>query len=256
MQKEILMNETMKTIYNLRSTHGNFSEREVSDDDLLTLLDACVRAANASARQSYAIIAIHDKERIRELCGYTGSKALFFCVDYNRIMDTAAYLGHEYIANSIHDFITGSTDTILAAQTAAICARSLGIDSLFTNGIQRGDMARVYKLLDLPEQGCFPLIMLVLGYADKEPAYQKGRLTGKGVIHHDRYQRLSQDELKELVAEYDDPEKKLGMIQDWQKLGFEHYQDWFFEKWIGVGGDHPDKSQMLELLETAGLLEW
>ena len=250
------MNETIKTINALRSIHGNFSDREVSDEDLEVILQTCVRAANASARQSYSIIAIHERERIRALCGYTGSKALVFCVDYNRIMDTASHLGQPYLPAGTHDFITGSTDTILAAQTAVICAKSLGIDSLLTNGIHRGDINRVFELLQLPETYCFPLIMLVLGYPDKEPAHQKGRLTGKGVIFHDKYERLSSTELDELVAMYDDPEQRLGMIQDWQKMGFEHYQDWFFEKWIGVREDPPrEKSQILSLLEHSGFLE-
>ena len=77
-------------------------------------------------------------------------------------------------------FVTGSTNTILAAQTAVIAAKSLGIDSLLTNGVHRGDMERLWEMLGLPRQYCFPLIALVLGYAAKEPAYQKGRLSGPG----------------------------------------------------------------------------
>ena len=43
------MNETLKTIHSLRTIHGNFSDQEVSSEDLNTILEACVRAANASA---------------------------------------------------------------------------------------------------------------------------------------------------------------------------------------------------------------
>ncbi|MBI9050490.1 MAG: hypothetical protein JEZ00_13800 [Anaerolineaceae bacterium] len=249
------MNETINTINSLYTTHGNFSTQDVKEEDMQTILKTCVRAANASARQSYSIVVIRDRERIRQLCGYTGSKALLFCVDYNRIMDVSNHLGHDYKASGIADFITGSTDTILAAQTAAICARSLGIDSLFTNGIQRGDINRIYDLVQLPEKGCFPLIMLVLGYADKEPTYLKGRYRGKGLIHDEQYQRCTERDLQNLIAEYDDPSKKMGMIQDWEKHGFTHYLDWFFEKWIGKG-ERPEKSQMLSLLERSGFLDW
>jgi hypothetical protein len=38
------------------------------------------------------------------------------------------------------------------------------------------DAERVWKLLDLPQAQCFPLIALVLGYPTQEPAHQKGRL--------------------------------------------------------------------------------
>lgn len=51
---------------------------------------------------------------------------------------------------NMESFVTGSTNTILAAQTA-----------------------------------------LILGYAAKEPAYMKGRLSGPGVVHFAQYHRLS-----------------------------------------------------------------
>ena len=84
------MNETLKTIHSLRSTHGNFSDENVSVEDVQTIIEASVRAANASARQSYSIIVIEDKEVVKKLCGYVGSVALLYCIDYTRIIDTAA----------------------------------------------------------------------------------------------------------------------------------------------------------------------
>jgi nitroreductase len=248
-------NEVLLTIEQLRSTHGNFSNREVSEEDFQSIIKTCVRAANASARQSYSIIALRDKERIKQLCGYNGSKALLFCVDFNRIKAVADHLGRETENGGIHNFIAGSTDTILAAQTAAICARSIGIDFLFTNGIHRGDMERVYNMLHLPEKYCFPLIMLVFGYAAEEPKYLKGRYLGPGLLHDEKYHACSEQELEDMIAYYDDPKIKMGMITDWKKLGFEHYYDWFFKKWIGEPGEL-QKSQMLAMLEKSGFLDW
>ena len=85
-------NETLETIHSLRSTHGNFTEQEVSDEDFQAILAAAVRAANASARQSYSIVVVEDSALIKQLCGYVGSKGLVFCVDYTRIIDTAELL--------------------------------------------------------------------------------------------------------------------------------------------------------------------
>ena len=130
-------------------------------------------------------------------------------------------------------FVTGLIDTVLAAQTAAIAARSLSIDTFFTNGIHRGDVQRVYELLELPEHGCFPVIALLLGYAAVEPEFQKGRLSGPGVVHRNRYRRLNEEEASALVAEYDDPERHLGLTSDWAEQGHEHYLEWFFKDWSG-----------------------
>ena len=131
-------------------------------------------------------------------------------------------------------FVTGSTDTILAAQTAAIAAKSLGIDSMFTNGIHRGNMNRVYELLDLPEKYCFPLLSVCLGYPAKESPYLKGRVKN-GVIHYNKYQRLSPEEIDEVIAEYDDEEKHFTTMTREQitREGFEHYLDLSFSRWKG-----------------------
>ncbi len=156
------MNETLKTIYSLKSIHGNFADRKISDEDLDTILHASGRAANAGNMQTYSIIVVDDKAVMKELCQYVGSVALVFCVDHNRIVEAAQYLQHPFSPKTAGWLITGSTDTILAAQTAAIAAKSLGIDSLFTSSLYRGDFTRVYWLLDIPEKYCFPLITLIL----------------------------------------------------------------------------------------------
>lgn len=246
------MNETLKTIHSLRTIHGNFTSQEVKDEDVKTILEACVRSANASARQSYSVVVVKDRDLIKTLNGFVGNRALIFCIDYNRIIDTAKHLNHSFSANGIIQFVTGSTDTILAAQTAAIAAKSIGIDSMFTNGIHRGDVNRVYELLDLPKEYCFPLISLILGYPKKEPDHLKGRINGPGIIHHDRYQRLTTEELDQLVKEYDDPGNHMGLNEIWEKEGFNHYLDWFFKVWSARGDKPEGKSQVAEILENIG----
>lgn len=227
------MNETIQTIQSLRTIHGDFSDREVSEADLTQILEATIRTANASARQSYSIIVLDDRVKMKDLFGYQGSRALIFCVDFTRIMAAARYLDQEFDNDDIIGFITGSTDTVLAAQTAVIAARSLGIDSLITNGLHRNELQKVYQTLNLPETSCFPLITVVLGYPRKEPAFQKGRLSYKHVVHFGEYHVPSEDQLKEIVAEYDDHSRHMGFIDDWERLGFEHYLDWFYVKWTG-----------------------
>lgn len=247
-------NETLRTIHSLCSTHGNFTDQEVRSEDLQTILDASVRAANASARQSYSIIVVEDRALMKTLCGFQGSKALVFCIDYTRIVDAAEHLGHTFSAEGIIPFVTGSTDAILVAQTAAIAARSLGIDSLFTNGIHRGNMDRVYDLLGLPTEHCFPLIVLILGYADQEPVQLKGRLAEDGVIHRGRYQRPTAPTLDAMIDRYDDPASHLALNETW-KEAHDHYLDWFYAVWSARGGKRSGKSQMFELLERAGFID-
>lgn len=226
------MNATIQTIKSLRTIHGQFSDKKISKENLDTILHATVCAANASARQSYSIIVISDKEKMKKLSDYAGDKLLVFCVDFTRIIDVAKHLGHEFDVGNMLGFITGSTDTILVAQTACIAAKSLGIDSLFTQrGLHRRDISKVFELLNLPDKYCFPLVSLVLGYTKEEPAIKKGRLIGTGIIHQETYRRLTPQEKNAIVSQYDDRSKHLGLIDDWEKFNMKHYLDWFYEKW-------------------------
>ena len=249
-------NDTLKTIRSLRTIHGNFTDQPLPEPVLRTILQASVRAAGASNNQSYAIIVVQDRKMMKDLCGYQGACLLLYCADYNRMKASAAALGYDYQPGTIVDFVTATINTTLAAQTAVIAARSLGVDSLLTNGIHRGDMERVWNLLDLPPTHCFPIIALVLGYADHEPPYRMGRLDGLGVVHDGKYHRLTKVEVAELIQQYDDKERHLALNEDWDKQGYPHYLDWYFKAWVGRNLKPGTKeTQMLRLLKRSGFIE-
>jgi nitroreductase len=251
------MNETLRTIHSLRSVHGGFTTQRIDAADLQAILEAAVRAASASARQSYSIIVVDDRADMKEYLQYVGDKALIFCVDYNRLADTAAYLQQPFGCGGLTDFITGSTDTILAAQTAAIAAKSLGIDSLFTNSIHRGDLRQFYAKFNLPGQRCFPLIALVLGYAAHSGQPGRGRLTGPGIIHHGQYRRLAAAETGQIVAAYDRPDQNMGLIFR-PDPSQSRYFDWFYKVWCKPKDPAQAERKQLELyqvLQTTGFLD-
>lgn len=226
-------NETLGLIDSLRTVHGNFSCEIIPEDKIEAIIDAALRAANASARQSYSIVVIDDKERMNSLFSYSGSHALVFCVDYTRLNETARHMGYEFDNDNVTGFVTGSVDTILAAQTAVIAAKSLGIDSLITNGLHRKSLDAAYELLKLPQTSCFPLIAVVFGYASGSGEPIKGRLDKKFLVFRNEYRNLTDAEIAQSIAEYDDRDKRIGLTQEWEKMGYAHYLEWFFEKWTG-----------------------
>jgi len=247
-------NETLRTIASLRTIHGDFSDKAIPDADIEQILGASVRAASASAMQSYSIVVVRDPEAQRTICGYRGSCLLVYFLDYTRSIATAKRLGHEFAPDDMEWFVTGSTNTMLAVQTAVIAAKSMGIDSLLTNGVHRGKMERLWEMLGLPQKYCFPLIALVLGYAAKEPAYKKGRLNGPGIVHRGTYRRLTDEEADAIVRQYDDKALHLGLNEEWDKNGHKHYLDWFHKAWIGRNA-RPGETQILQRLRLAGFVE-
>jgi len=225
------MNDTLKLINELRTVHGNFSDKEIPKQILDDIIAAALRTANASGRQSYSMIILSDREKMRKIFGYAGNKAVIFCVDFNRIIEMAKNTNNEFDVEEIIPFITGTIDTMLLTQTFVIAAKSCGIDSLITNGLHRENIDEIYEMLNLPEKYCFPLIAVVLGYAPNELKPIKGRLNGKGIVHYEKYEHLTLPEINNIISEYDNKEKNLGLINNWEKMGFEHYLDWFYKKW-------------------------
>lgn len=225
------MNDTIKTINSLRTIHGNFSEKEISNEDFKTIIEASLRTANSSSRQAYSLIVIEDKETMKALCGYHGDKAIIFCYDYYRLLKQAEFMGYNNNAKGIIGFVTGATDAILVAQTSVIAAKSLGIDSLITNGLYRKILNKVFKMLNLPKKGLFPLITVIFGYPKIEPDYIKERLNNESIIHYGQYKEPSKEIIKKNIEEYDDHSKHIGLIDNWEELGFKHYLDWYYSKW-------------------------
>jgi nitroreductase len=234
------LNDTIKTIQNLRSVR-DFSDKEISKEDLDKILNSTIRAANASARQSYSVIVVEERDTLDKLF-YKANKGLLFCVDFTRLVDTAKTLKYDFDPNNIWSYITGSTDAILAAQTAAIAAKSLGIDSLFTNSIHRAELPKVYELFNLPNESCFPLIALCLGYAKTELPYKKGRLT-TGVIHYEKHKRVTSEDVAKIAKQYEDYEnERLGLPpEQYKEIGVKDYFEFFYTKW-----SRPRNPQKLE----------
>jgi nitroreductase len=248
-------NDTIRTIRNLRTVHGNFLDKEIPDATIEEILQSSIRAANASNTQSYSIIVVKDRQKMKDICTYQGSCMLLYCVDYTRLNASAEHLGHSYFKDNMEDFVTSSINTALAAQTAAIAAKSLGIDYLLTNGIHRGDMERLWKILDLPRTRCFPLIALVLGYPTAEPNHKKGRLDGKGVIHYEKYHTLTNEELDEITRKYDDDQLHIALNENWRNEGYTHYLDWLFQAWANSPKPTDHETQMFRFLKRSGFVD-
>ena len=222
------MNETLKVLNDLHTTHGNFTDKEIDDLTLKSILETSVRGANASNRQSYSIIVIRGKEKTEKITGYGAPVALLVCVDFNRLYDIGEYLGYPSDYDNMFNYLTAHTDAIIVAQTAVIAASSLGVGSLITNSIHhsfRRNLDDIYKELDLPNEHFFPVTAILLGYEDKEPEHKKGRLTDAGIVHYDKYNRLTKEQKDELIAKLNDPSQNFGAKVDWNYLEF-YYTKW------------------------------
>ncbi len=225
------MNETLMTINNLHSTHGNFTSQRIDNETIKIILDASVRAANASNRQSYSIIVIRGEDNVQKIigCGAKSPVALLFCVDFNRINDIGEYLGYPSDYDNLFNYLTAHTDTAIVAQTAVIAAASLGLASLYTNSIHnagRKNLAELYEELNLPDKHFFPVTAVLLGYEDKKPNHKKGRLNDIGIVHYNRYEKLTTEQKQEAIKTINNPENNFGVTGECSS-----YLEFYYTKW-------------------------
>ena len=61
------VNDTIKTIQNLRTIHGNFTDKEIPDETIELILQSSIRAANASNTQAYSIIVVKDRQKMKQV---------------------------------------------------------------------------------------------------------------------------------------------------------------------------------------------
>jgi FMN reductase [NAD(P)H] len=250
--KETNMNDTIKNINGLHTTRSsNFSEERISAEDFDTIIKACIKAPNASNRQSYSIIILDDNEKKK--LRLKGDKVLLFLVDFHRHECLRKYLGKNISFYHFQPFLTGIIDVSLAVQNAVIAASSLNIGYLTTNDTYTRDLDKIFDLFNLPKKGCFPLLYLSLGYPKNKTRGQKSRIDIKHVVHDRKYSDYSPEEIASIVKEYDNVE--LELFTDWKEKGYKTYLDWFYDKWL-PSLENPKKSlKLTDTLKGIGFLD-
>lgn len=247
------MNYLLEGIMGLETTQGHFTEQTVPQDTVTTIIEAAVRAPNAANRQSYSIISVNDPEVIKKYFGYQAPHALLFCIDYNRVIDSARFLNEEYEVNGIISFIHGAIDTCLAAQNAALATASLGLGQMFTNAIHRKPLDQLFTKFNLPEKYCFPLITLLIGHPTKRRNFRKGRLTNLGIVHQETYQRLNDQQLATMIEYIDHPDNHLEPVENIPK-NIESYLLWYFKNWANKSNPEKQREFIARLQKSSFIL--
>lgn len=194
----------MDTIFNHRSIR-RFKKKTVEEDTINLVLEAGMRASNTGNMQAYSIICTTDEALIEELapCHFNQPAAkapvqLTFCADFNRFSKWCRQRNTEPGYDNFLSFLVGMTDALLAAQNCCIAAeeKGFGICYLGTTLYKAEDIIRI---LNLP-LGVVPVVTVVMGYPDESPELTD-RLPLYGVVHRQRYNDYSEDEIDRIYEE-------------------------------------------------------
>jgi nitroreductase len=244
------MEDTLKVINTLRSAHDNFSEKDVPDHVMKEIIDASMKAANASNVQRYSMILLDDPNVIFKVTGKkTAKKAIVYCLDYNRIMQTAEYMNYDYEPgiDNWYDIISGLFDVSALAQTAVIASAALGVDTLITNGVLRQSQESVKKQLRLPEKYCIAIMTVLFGYTEKPRAVIKNRLSQEYIVHRNVYGSFKKTDFENMINEYDE------IYPEYIDAEHPHYLDYFYKEWCKPLDDNL-KLELVKRMEEAGFI--
>lgn len=247
-------NNTLKTIRGLRSIHWEFTDRPVAREDIQTIIEHSLRAPNNNDRADISVIVVTDAAVLNELTGGdSGGRAvpvLVYALDYTRVIACAKKMGHEYEPRTgLYNFLHGVHDVCAAAQTAVIAAKSMGIDSLITNFAHRCDPGRIKQLLNMPEEYCFPIVQLALGYTEK-PVEEVTRPISPGLsIHYGAYQPPTEEELNTFIRDMD------AAYPNVINESHHHALDWFFTEWWTYEYDEEVYAALARAFGASKLLE-
>ncbi len=201
------------TLFLRRKSVRAYEDRPVEEDLKRRVLEATLRAPSAGALMLYSVLEIEDqalKDRLAITCDNQPFIArapwvLIFLADYRRLMDYFEHFGvmewvdrtgRRHSTPRKSDLLLASCDALIAAQTAAMAAESLGLGSCYIGDIMENwEIHR--ELLSLPRY-TFPIAMLCLGYPTAQQRERRltPRLPESMIMMKNRYRRASAQELE------------------------------------------------------------
>ena len=200
------MNETIELLRNHRSVREFDTEKDVSEEQIQTILEAALAGPNWINGQQVSVIEVRELERKTALAKAAGNQRwieeapvfLVFCIDFYRAKLAAEKNGTEFkIVEDLEAIIVGSTDVGIALGSAVIAAESMGLGIVPIGGLRRNPQTFV-DLLKLPEY-VFPISGLVVGHPRHVPE-QKPRLPLKATRQKEQYDAKIQ---MEIIDQYD-----------------------------------------------------
>ena len=148
-----------------------------------------------------AVMDAAKRDRLAELCGNQEHVAqapvfLAWCADLARLDRACEMRGYIQETGYVENFLIAAVDAVIAAQSAAMAAESLGLGICYIGSIRNHTQA-VIDLLGLPRL-VFPVTGMTVGWPAAEPPIRP-RLPQSAVLHWEHYASEHDAEL----AEYD-----------------------------------------------------
>ena len=197
----------IETLLN-RRTIRRYSDKQISDDMLNTIIEAGIRASNCGNMQIYSIIITKDKDKKRELAKLHFNQQmveeapviLTVCADVNRFEKWCRQRNAKPSYSNFLWFNIGTIDATIASQAMCVAAEAmeLGICYLGTVTYMAKQIANFFEL----PKGVVPITTITMGYPSEEPPLTE-RLPMSAVVHNEVYKDYSESEIEEIYKPFE-----------------------------------------------------
>lgn len=164
----------------------------IPEEQLAWLVDCARHASTSSLIQAYAMVAVRDPERRREVARLCADQEhirqapvfLAICADLHKLERACARHGRGLDASPMELFLQATIDAALVGQNLQLAAEAEGLGACMI-GAARNHPVELARLLGLP-----PRVFVVYGMTMGRPAddpVPRGRMPLGGVLHFEHY---------------------------------------------------------------------
>lgn len=248
----------MKTDYfSSRATVRKFSDKEISEDILNSVIKKALKAPTTGGMQLYSIIVTRHpyKKKILAEAHFNQPAAagcnlmLTICADFNRFSQWCSVSHASPGYNNFLSFISSMLDATILAQQIVTISEMEGIGTCYL-GTVTYNAAKISQILNLPDL-VVPVACLAMGYPDGK-AEETERLPLEAVLYSEEYPRFTDEQIHELYKAKDNftPNKKFILENNKQTLA-QVFTDIRYPK----GMNEAVSEQLLMLLKAKGFLK-
>ncbi len=206
-------------LLNKHITIRKFSNKEVDDNLINSIVYSGTRASTTGNMQLYSVVIAKDRNQREKLapCHFNQPVAanapvlLTFVADFNRFVNWCNYRRAKAGYNNFLSFFTAAIDTMLFAQNVCVAAENNGLGICYL-GTTTYNAKEISSILELPKL-TFPVTTVALGYPDENPELAD-RIPVEGIIHREKYRNYSEEAINKLYSFKEDLESSKQFIKE------------------------------------------
>lgn len=202
-----------------RRTVRKYSNREVPDDLLREMIDAACHAPTTGNMQLYSVVITRSEKGKRALApahfnqpSVEGCNVVMtFCADFNRFEQWCRMRDAVPGYGNFQSFVTALLDTALFAQQFCTIAEMHGLGCCYL-GTTTYNAPQIAEVLELPDR-VVPVTAITVGYPDGD-APMSDRLPVGCIMHEERYNCYSEEDINRIYAEKEDREDSRRFVAE------------------------------------------